>query len=79
MIIPVLSNPLDTHVKVDGMSGLTMKQIILKQKGKRTLSQFAKDIGVSRQTLHNAMRGDHEPGFKLLKALNLIKESRYAR
>jgi len=54
---------------------MNLKDIIDAKKGKRSLKQFAKDIGVSRQTLYNAIDGQHEPSYKLLKALGLLKKS----
>jgi DNA-binding phage protein len=55
---------------------MDMKRHIARLRGKRTLTQFAHDIGVSRQSLYNAMNGATEPSTKLLKALGLTRDYR---
>lgn len=55
---------------------MDIRRHIDKLRGERSLTQFAKDIGVTRQTLWNAVNGHSEPSGKLLKALGLTKSYR---
>lgn len=54
-----------------------VKEILERRKGKRSWSELADELGVTRQTLYNVVQGNHEPSRKLLKALNL--EAKYVR
>ena len=58
---------------------MDLRKHIEKLRDGRSLSQFARDIGVTRQALYNVMDGTSEPSEKLLKALGLEKEIRYAK
>jgi DNA-binding phage protein len=53
---------------------MSIREAIDKRRGKRSLSQYARDIGVARQTLYNAMDGTYQPSYKLLKALGLLRK-----
>jgi DNA-binding XRE family transcriptional regulator len=53
-----------------------IRKHVNKLRGQRSLTQFAKDIGVTRQTLYNVMDGTSEPSEKLLKALGLKRSYR---
>jgi DNA-binding XRE family transcriptional regulator len=55
---------------------MDLKRHIDKLRGERSLTQFAKDIGVTRQTLYNVMDGTSEPSDRLLKALGLTRSYR---
>jgi DNA-binding XRE family transcriptional regulator len=50
-----------------------LKEIIEKRKGEKTWEALADELGVSRQTLWNALTGKVNPSYKLLKALKLVK------
>ena len=41
----------------------------------KNLREMALSIGVSHQTLYNALKGTGQPSYKLLKALGLLKKS----
>jgi DNA-binding XRE family transcriptional regulator len=56
-----------------------LRRHIDKLRGERSLTQFAKDIGVTRQTLYNVMDGTSEPSARLLKALGLARNLSRAR
>jgi len=64
---------LDTY---DTLAPVDLKKHIDKLRGDRSLTQFAKDIGVTRQTLYNVMDGTSEPSDRLLKALGLTRSYR---
>jgi DNA-binding phage protein len=55
---------------------MDIRKHIDRLRGKRSLTQFAKDIGVTRQTLYNAINGTGEPSAKVLKALGLARSYR---
>lgn len=52
---------------------MDIKKHIDKLRGERSLTQFAEDIGVTRQTLYNMMNGTGQPTDKVLKALGLAR------
>ena len=52
----------------------SVKAAIEKRKKKaKNLRALALELGVSHQTLYNALKGSGQPSYKLLKALNLVK------
>jgi DNA-binding XRE family transcriptional regulator len=61
---------------VHSLVTVDLRKHIRKMRGKRTLTKFAEDIGVSRQTLYNVMRGASEPSDKVLKAIGLTRSYR---
>jgi len=48
-----------------------VKEMLDKRKNGRSWEQVAKELGVSRMTLYNAINGCHTPSPKLLKKLGL--------
>jgi len=50
-----------------------LKEIIERKRGKRNVRELAEELGVSHQTLYNAIKGKGNPSYKLLKALKLVK------
>lgn len=52
---------------------MELKEAIQKRKGTKTWEELADELGVSRQTLWNAIKGNGTPSYKLLKALKLVK------
>jgi DNA-binding phage protein len=66
--------PLDTY---DTLAlRMDIKKHIDKLRGKRTLAQFARDIGVTRQTLYNAINDSTELSERVLRALGLTRSYR---
>lgn len=55
---------------------MDIRRHIDKLRGERSLTQFARDIGVTRQTLYNFIKGVGEPSAKLLRGLGLTKSYR---
>lgn len=47
----------------------------IRQKNGWTVEQFAKAVGVTRQTVHNWMSGKTEPSGPALKLLEIIRKS----
>lgn len=43
-----------------------------KRKKSKDMRALAKELGVSHQTLYNALNGIGQPSYKLLKALKLV-------
>lgn len=58
---------------------MELKEIIERKRGKRNVREFAKELGVSHQTLYNALKGKGQPSYKLLNALGLIRAGRASR
>jgi transcriptional regulator with XRE-family HTH domain len=54
---------------------MDLKLAILRKKGKRTWTQFAKDVGVTRQSLLNYMSGRFQPRYNTLAKLGLVKNA----
>lgn len=52
---------------------MQLKDVIEKKKGTKSLREFASEIGVSHETVRNALNGVGKPSYKLLKALKLVK------
>jgi DNA-binding phage protein len=52
---------------------MELKELIERKRGKRNLRELAIELGVSHQTLYNAMNGKGNPSYKLLSALGLIR------
>jgi len=52
---------------------MELKEVIERKRGKRNIRELAKELGVSHQTLYNAIKDKGNPSYKLLKALKLIK------
>jgi len=52
---------------------MELKEQIKKKQGTKSLAQLSRELGVSRQTLYNAINGVGNPSYKLLKALNLVR------
>jgi DNA-binding phage protein len=50
-----------------------LKEIIARKRGKRNVRELATELGVSHQTVYNALKGKGNPSYKLLKALKLVK------
>lgn len=54
---------------------MDLKQQILKKKGKRTWVQFARDTGVTRQSILNYMSGRFQPRYATLLKLGIVKDA----
>lgn len=52
---------------------MELKEVISRKLVKRNVRELAIELGVSHQTLYNALRGKGNPSYKLLKALKLVK------
>ena len=52
---------------------MELKEVIERRKGTKTWEELATELGVSRMTLWNAIKGVGSPSYKLLKALKLVK------
>jgi hypothetical protein len=46
---------------------------LLKRKGKLTWTEYAKEVGLSRQSLYSLFTGRSKPGFETLVKLGLIR------
>lgn len=59
------------------MTEVEIRADIRERAKKGTLTEVARELGVSVQYLHDVVKGRRKPGRKLLKAMNLRKNVEY--
>lgn len=58
---------------------MELKHAIRKARGERTITQFAKDLNVTRQTIYQWERGFNVPVPALLERMNIMANYKVAR